>query len=66
MYENHTKSTTTSEHAPRGKSGSHASVQQTEPKFARQAFTWRNLQPWQTAGLVVAAVIVIGLILAYL
>lgn len=42
-----------------------ADTQRTDPKFVRESFTMRKMQPWQIAALAVAAALVIGLALFY-
>lgn len=64
MYENDTKST--SEHAPRAPSGGDTGTQRTDPKFARESFTLRRMQPWQIAALAIAAAVVVALVVFYI
>lgn len=66
MYENQTTSTSTSEHAPRAASSGDTATPRTDPKFARESFTMRRMQPWQIAVLAIAAVVVVGLVLFYI
>ena len=40
-------------------------TQRTDPKFVRESFTMRRMQPWQIAALAIAAAVVVGLALFY-
>ena len=64
MYENHT--TSTSEHAPRAPSSADTATPRTDPKFVRESFTMRRMQPWQIAALAIVAAVVVGLIVFYI
>jgi len=64
MYENSTKSI--SGHAPRSTSADDAAARRTDPKFVRESFTMRRMQPWQIAALAIAAAVVVGLIVFYI
>ena len=65
MYENHTRSTSTSEQVPRAPSNGNTARRRTAPKFARESFTMRRMQPWQIAALAIAAALVVGLVVFY-
>lgn len=69
MYENQTKSTSqhaASQHAPRATSSGNVATSDTDPKFARESFTMRRMQPWQIAALAIAAAVVVALVLFYI
>ena len=76
MYENDTKSTSehapraptsaTPEHAPRAPSSGDIGTQRTDPKYARESFTLRRMQPWQIALLAIAAAVVVALVVFYI
>lgn len=63
MYENQTKPA--SEHAPRAPGISDTATRRTDPKFARESFTMRKMQPWQIVALAIAAAVVVGLAVFY-
>lgn len=66
MYENHTTSTSTSEHAPYAPSSVDTATRRTDPKFVRESFTMRKMQPWQIAALAIAAAVVVSLVVFYI
>ena len=76
MYENRTEST--SEHAPRattsggtatrapsGADTATKSTKSTDPKFARESFTMRKMQPWQIGALAITAAVAVALALYF-
>jgi hypothetical protein len=66
MNENHAK-TSAREHVPGAQINSDPSAHKTtDPKFVRESFTMRRMQPWQIAALAIAAAVVFGLAFFYL
>jgi hypothetical protein len=65
MYENQTN--TTSEHAPRPpiSGDTPKATGRTDPKFVRESFTMRRMQPWQIVAIAIAAAVVVGLAVFY-
>jgi hypothetical protein len=64
MYENQTKST--SAQAPRAPISGDTAARSTDPKYVRESFTMRRMQPWQIAALAIAAAVVVGVALFYI